>query len=65
MLVDSIEMIEGIWASEPPYDLTGQLLEDADQRHLQSGAGFGWLPKPYRSRAADRDPVVDGGLRPR
>jgi alkanesulfonate monooxygenase SsuD/methylene tetrahydromethanopterin reductase-like flavin-dependent oxidoreductase (luciferase family) len=48
ILVDSIEMIEKIWASEPPYDLNGKYWKTHIKGTLNPGLGFGWLPKPYR-----------------
>lgn len=48
ILVDSIEMIEKIWASEPPYDFTGKYWKTQIKDTFNPGLGFGWLPKPYR-----------------
>ncbi len=48
MLVESIEMIERIWASEPPYDLRGDYWTTRITETLNPGLNFGWLPKPYQ-----------------
>jgi alkanesulfonate monooxygenase SsuD/methylene tetrahydromethanopterin reductase-like flavin-dependent oxidoreductase (luciferase family) len=48
ILVDSIEMIEKIWASEPPYDFTSKYWKTRIVDTFNPSLGFGWLPKPYR-----------------
>jgi len=48
MLVESIEMIQKIWASDPPYDLPGEFFATRIKDTLNPGLGFGWLPKPYQ-----------------
>ena len=48
MLVELIEMIERIWASEPPYDLRGAYWTTRITETLNPGLNFGWLPKPYQ-----------------
>ena len=48
MLVESIEMIERIWASDPPYDLGGTYWSTRIKNTLNPALSFGWLPKPYQ-----------------
>jgi alkanesulfonate monooxygenase SsuD/methylene tetrahydromethanopterin reductase-like flavin-dependent oxidoreductase (luciferase family) len=48
MLAESIEMIEAIWASDPPYDLHGRYWNTRIANLGLSQLGFGHLPKPYR-----------------
>jgi alkanesulfonate monooxygenase SsuD/methylene tetrahydromethanopterin reductase-like flavin-dependent oxidoreductase (luciferase family) len=48
MLVESIEMIERIWASDPPYDLGGTYWSTRIKDTINPALNFGWLPKPYQ-----------------
>ena len=48
MLAESIEMIERIWASDPPYDLTGTYWSTHIKDSINPKLHFGWLPKPYQ-----------------
>jgi alkanesulfonate monooxygenase SsuD/methylene tetrahydromethanopterin reductase-like flavin-dependent oxidoreductase (luciferase family) len=48
ILVDSIEMIQKIWASDPPYDIEGKYWKTQIKKTINEELGFGWLPKPYR-----------------
>jgi alkanesulfonate monooxygenase SsuD/methylene tetrahydromethanopterin reductase-like flavin-dependent oxidoreductase (luciferase family) len=48
MLIESIEMIEKIWASDPPYDLTGKYWNTRITNTAMAGLGFGTLPKPFQ-----------------
>jgi alkanesulfonate monooxygenase SsuD/methylene tetrahydromethanopterin reductase-like flavin-dependent oxidoreductase (luciferase family) len=48
MLVESIEMIQKIWASEPPYEFEGAFFKTKIKDTLNRPLGFGWLPKPYQ-----------------
>ena len=48
MLVESIEMIERIWASDPPYDLGGTYWTTRIKDTVNPAMNFGWLPKPYQ-----------------
>ena len=48
MLLDSIEMIERIWASDPPYDLRGTYWNTQIGNSPLASLGFGQLPKPYQ-----------------
>ena len=55
MLAELIEMIERIWASEPPYDIQGMYFNVRMAKTYNPGLGFGWLPKPYQQ---PRPPIV-------
>jgi alkanesulfonate monooxygenase SsuD/methylene tetrahydromethanopterin reductase-like flavin-dependent oxidoreductase (luciferase family) len=48
MLLESIEMIEKIWASDPPYDLQGEYWNTRIGDSPLSALGFGQLPKPFQ-----------------
>ncbi|MGZ3409622.1 MAG: LLM class flavin-dependent oxidoreductase [Xanthobacteraceae bacterium] len=48
ILVDSIEMIQKIWASDPPYEIEGKYWKTRIKDSINAELGFGWLPKPYR-----------------
>ena len=48
MLAESIEMIERIWASDPPYDIAGQYWTTRIKDTINPAMHFGWLPKPYQ-----------------
>jgi alkanesulfonate monooxygenase SsuD/methylene tetrahydromethanopterin reductase-like flavin-dependent oxidoreductase (luciferase family) len=48
MLIESIEMIERIWASDPPYDLPGTYWNTRIGHSPLASLGFGRLPKPYQ-----------------
>jgi alkanesulfonate monooxygenase SsuD/methylene tetrahydromethanopterin reductase-like flavin-dependent oxidoreductase (luciferase family) len=49
MLLESIAMIERIWASEPPYDLSGRYWNTRIGISPLAPLGFGHLPKPYQN----------------
>lgn len=48
MLAESIEMIERIWASDPPYDIGGSYWTTRIKDTINPALNFGWLPKPYQ-----------------
>ena len=48
MLAESIEMIQQIWASDPPYDIVGKYWTTRIKDSLNPALSFGWLPKPYQ-----------------
>ena len=48
MLLDSIEMIEKIWTTDPPYDLQGSYWSTRIGNSPLASLGFGQLPKPYQ-----------------
>lgn len=49
MLVEHIEMIERIWAQDPPYDLKGEFWNVKVKDSLLLDAGFGFMPKPLQN----------------
>lgn len=48
MLSESIDMIQKIWTSEPPYEFEGTYFRTKIKDTLNRPLGFGWLPKPYQ-----------------
>jgi alkanesulfonate monooxygenase SsuD/methylene tetrahydromethanopterin reductase-like flavin-dependent oxidoreductase (luciferase family) len=48
MLVEAVEMIEHIWASDPPYEFKGKFWTTKIKDTINPDLGFGWLPKPYQ-----------------
>jgi alkanesulfonate monooxygenase SsuD/methylene tetrahydromethanopterin reductase-like flavin-dependent oxidoreductase (luciferase family) len=48
MLAESIEMIQRIWASDPPYDFSGTYWTTRIKDTVNPPLNFGWLPKPYQ-----------------
>jgi alkanesulfonate monooxygenase SsuD/methylene tetrahydromethanopterin reductase-like flavin-dependent oxidoreductase (luciferase family) len=48
MLVESIDMIERIWAQDPPYDIAGEFWTTRIARTVDPGLGIGFIPKPYQ-----------------
>jgi alkanesulfonate monooxygenase SsuD/methylene tetrahydromethanopterin reductase-like flavin-dependent oxidoreductase (luciferase family) len=48
MLIESVEMIENIWASDPPYDLKGKYWNTQVKDTALAALGFGRLPKPFQ-----------------
>ena len=48
MLAESIEMIERIWASDPPYEIDGTYWQVRIKDTVNPAMNFGWLPKPYQ-----------------
>jgi alkanesulfonate monooxygenase SsuD/methylene tetrahydromethanopterin reductase-like flavin-dependent oxidoreductase (luciferase family) len=48
MLAESIEMIERIWASDPPYEIDGAYWTTRIKDTIIPALNFGWLPKPYQ-----------------
>jgi alkanesulfonate monooxygenase SsuD/methylene tetrahydromethanopterin reductase-like flavin-dependent oxidoreductase (luciferase family) len=48
MLAESIEMIERIWASDPPYEIDGKYWTVRIKDAVNPALNFGWLPKPYQ-----------------
>jgi alkanesulfonate monooxygenase SsuD/methylene tetrahydromethanopterin reductase-like flavin-dependent oxidoreductase (luciferase family) len=49
MLAESIEMIQRIWASDPPYDFSGTYWTTRIKDTVNPAMNFGWLPKPYQT----------------
>ncbi|MFL6798697.1 MAG: LLM class flavin-dependent oxidoreductase [Xanthobacteraceae bacterium] len=48
MVAEAIDMIERIWASDPPYDLVGDYWTTRIKHSVNADLSFGWLPKPYQ-----------------
>jgi alkanesulfonate monooxygenase SsuD/methylene tetrahydromethanopterin reductase-like flavin-dependent oxidoreductase (luciferase family) len=48
MLIEHIEMIERIWAQDPPYDLKGEFWNVTVRDTLFPEIGFGPMPKPFQ-----------------
>jgi alkanesulfonate monooxygenase SsuD/methylene tetrahydromethanopterin reductase-like flavin-dependent oxidoreductase (luciferase family) len=48
MLIEHIEMIERIWAQDPPYDLKGEFWNVKVKDSLFLDVGFGHMPKPFQ-----------------
>jgi alkanesulfonate monooxygenase SsuD/methylene tetrahydromethanopterin reductase-like flavin-dependent oxidoreductase (luciferase family) len=48
MVAESIDMIEKIWASDPPYEIVGKYWTTRIKETVNPGLNFGWLPKPYQ-----------------
>ncbi len=64
MLAELIEMIERIWASDPPYDFSGTYWTTRIKDTVNPAMHFGWLPKPYQKpRPPIAIPVLDAGFR--
>ena len=49
MLVESIDMIQRIWAQDPPYEFKGEYWSFAIQRAINQELGIGYMPKPLRN----------------
>jgi alkanesulfonate monooxygenase SsuD/methylene tetrahydromethanopterin reductase-like flavin-dependent oxidoreductase (luciferase family) len=48
MLVEHIDIIEKIWAQDPPYDLKGEFWNVKVKDSLFLDVGFGYMPKPLQ-----------------
>ncbi len=48
MLIEHIEMIERIWANDPPYDFQGEFWRVKLKDSLVPEVGFGVMPKPFQ-----------------
>ena len=48
MVAELIDMIEKIWASDPPYEIVGKYWTTRIKDIVNPGLNFGWLPKPYQ-----------------
>ena len=48
MLIEHIEMIEQIWAQDPPYDLKGEFWNVKVKDSLFLDVGFGMMAKPFQ-----------------
>ena len=48
MLIEHIEMIERIWAEDPPYDFQGEFWSVKLKDTMFPDVGYGFLPKPLQ-----------------
>jgi alkanesulfonate monooxygenase SsuD/methylene tetrahydromethanopterin reductase-like flavin-dependent oxidoreductase (luciferase family) len=48
MLVESLETIQKIWSSKPPYDIQGEFWTTRIQKSISEELGLGEMPKPYQ-----------------
>jgi alkanesulfonate monooxygenase SsuD/methylene tetrahydromethanopterin reductase-like flavin-dependent oxidoreductase (luciferase family) len=48
MLIEHIDMIERIWAQDPPYDIKGEFWHVKVKDSLFLDVGFGVMPKPFQ-----------------
>ena len=48
MLVESLETIQKIWLSKPPYDIKGEFWTTRIQKSISEELGLGEMPKPYQ-----------------
>jgi alkanesulfonate monooxygenase SsuD/methylene tetrahydromethanopterin reductase-like flavin-dependent oxidoreductase (luciferase family) len=48
MLLESIDMIQRIWAQGPPYELSGEFWRFAIKKAISEPLGIGIMPKPRR-----------------
>lgn len=48
MLIEHIDMIERIWAQDPPYDIKGEFWHVKLKDSLFPDVGFGFMPKPFQ-----------------
>ena len=46
--MESIRMIQAIWAQDPPYDLTGEFWTVRIKDAIIPELGIGYMPKPYQ-----------------
>ena len=48
MVIESIEMIHGIWAADPPYAFHGKYWDFEVKDHIKPHIGIGGMAKPYQ-----------------
>src|SRR6185437_1330945 len=48
MLIESIDTIEKIWSSDPPYDIKGEFWTTSISKTVNTKLGLGVMPKPYQ-----------------
>ena len=48
MLEESIDMIHGIWATDPPYEFHGQFWDFEIKENVHNDIGIGAMGKPYQ-----------------
>ena len=48
MLVESLDTIQKIWSSKPPYDIKGEFWTTRIEKAVSAELGLGEMPKPYQ-----------------
>jgi alkanesulfonate monooxygenase SsuD/methylene tetrahydromethanopterin reductase-like flavin-dependent oxidoreductase (luciferase family) len=48
MVVEAVDMIERIWAQDPPYQLKGEFYDVSIKDGINAKLGVGFMPKPYQ-----------------
>ena len=48
MLAESLETIQKIWSSKPPYDIQGEFWTTRIQKSISEELGLGEMPRPYQ-----------------
>ncbi len=48
MVTEAVDMIEKIWAQDPPYDLKGEFWHIAIKDGIDAKLGVRYMPKPYQ-----------------
>jgi alkanesulfonate monooxygenase SsuD/methylene tetrahydromethanopterin reductase-like flavin-dependent oxidoreductase (luciferase family) len=48
MLIESMDMIARIWASDPPYEFDGEYWKFGIRKAINEKLGIGYMPKPRR-----------------
>jgi alkanesulfonate monooxygenase SsuD/methylene tetrahydromethanopterin reductase-like flavin-dependent oxidoreductase (luciferase family) len=48
MVVEAVDMIQRIWAQDPPYALKGEFWDISIKDGINAKLGVGFMPKPYR-----------------
>ena len=49
MMLESIDIIERIWAQEPPYEFDGEFWSFGIRKAINDKLGIGFMPKPLRA----------------
>ena len=51
MVVEAVDMIQRIWAQDPPYALKGEFWDISIKDGINARLGVGFMPKPYQQPA--------------
>jgi alkanesulfonate monooxygenase SsuD/methylene tetrahydromethanopterin reductase-like flavin-dependent oxidoreductase (luciferase family) len=46
--MESIDIIQRIWAQDPPYDIQGEFWNVKIEKAINRGLGIGFMPKPFQ-----------------
>jgi len=49
MVIEAMDIIERIWAQDPPYDIQGEFWSIAIKDGINAKLGVGYMPKPYQN----------------